>query len=85
VHGGIEIALLLHHDLGAAGRQADEIEAEAGIEGIVERLEPLAEQAVDDGGPRHRQAGIDRDHAHGAISAEERRLQSAARPCPACP
>ncbi len=32
---GIEIALLLHHDFGAAGGQPDEIEAETGIERIV--------------------------------------------------
>ena len=32
---GVEIALLLHHDLGAAGGKTDEIEAEAGIERIV--------------------------------------------------
>ena len=35
VHIGVEIALLLHHDFGAAGGQPDEIEAEAGIERIV--------------------------------------------------
>ncbi len=40
---GVEVALLLHHDFGAAGGQANEIEAEAGIEGIVERIEPLCE------------------------------------------
>ena len=44
---GVEIALLLHDDLGAAGGKTDEIEAEAGIEGIVERIEPFAKQAVD--------------------------------------
>ena len=44
---GVEIALLLHHDFGAAGGQANEIEAEAGIERIVQRIEPLAKQAVD--------------------------------------
>ena len=45
---GVEIALLLHHDLGAAGGQANQIEAKAGIERIVQRIEPFAEQAVDD-------------------------------------
>ena len=57
---GVEIALLLHHDFGAAGGEPDEIEAEAGIEGIVERIEPLAEQAVDHLWLRHRTSGIDR-------------------------
>ena len=47
VHMGIEIALLLHHDFDAAGGQPDEIEAEAGIERIVQGIEPLAEQPVD--------------------------------------
>src|ERR1700733_10260441 len=46
VHIGIEIALLLHHDFGAAGGQPNEIEAETGVEGITQRIEPLAEQAV---------------------------------------
>ena len=43
---GVEIALLLHHDFGAAGGEANEIEAEAGIEGIVERIEPLATSRI---------------------------------------
>ena len=47
VHIGIEIALLLHHDFDAAGRQANEIEAETGIERIVQGIEPLAKQPVD--------------------------------------
>ena len=34
MHIGIEIALLLHDDFGAAGGQANEIEAETGIERI---------------------------------------------------
>src|SRR6202030_1762732 len=33
---GIEIALLLHHDFGTAGGQPNEIEAEAGIERIIQ-------------------------------------------------
>ena len=75
MHGGVEIALLLHHDLGTAGGETNEIEAEAGIEGIAERIEPLAEQAVDRLRARHRAAGIDCDDAHRAVGAEERRLQ----------
>src|SRR3984893_16347330 len=34
VHIGIEIALLLHHDFGAAGGQPNEIESKTGIERI---------------------------------------------------
>ena len=75
MHIGVEIALLLHHDLGAAGGQADEIEAEAGIERIVQRIEPLAKQPVDHLGLGHRTAGIDRDRAHRAVGAEETRFQ----------
>ena len=44
---GIEIALLLHDDLGTAGAQADEIETEARIERIVKRIEPFAKQPID--------------------------------------
>ena len=47
MHIGIEIALLLHDDFGAAGGQPNEIEAEAGIERIVQGIEPLAKQPVD--------------------------------------
>ena len=72
---GVEIALLLHHDLGAAGGQPDQIEAEAGIEGIGERIEPFAKQAVDDRASRHRTSGLDHDRAHRAVGAEEARLQ----------
>ena len=72
---GIEIALLLHHDFGAAGGQANEIEAETGIERIVQRFEPFAKQPVDHFRLRHRTAGIDRDRAHRAVGAEETRLQ----------
>ena len=85
VHIGVEIALLLHHDFGAAGGQADEIEAEAGIERIGQRVEPLAKQPVDHLGPGHGLPGIDGDRAHRAVGAEETRLPAAARPCPACP
>ena len=38
VHIGVEIALLLHDDFGAACAQADEIKAETGIEAIAHRL-----------------------------------------------
>ena len=75
VHVGIEIALLLHHDFGAAGGQADEIEAETGIERIVQRVEPFAEQAVDHLGLRHRPPGIDGNRAHRAVGAEETGFQ----------
>ncbi len=72
---GVEVALLLHHDFGAAGGETNEIEAEAGVERIVQRIEPLAEQAVDHISFRHRTAGIDRDRAHRAVGAEETRFQ----------
>ena len=41
VHVGIEVALLLHDDFGAAGRQPDEVKAKTGIERIV-RAHPAA-------------------------------------------
>ena len=72
----VEIALLLHHDLGAACRQAHHVEAETGIEGIGERIEALAEQAVDHGTSRHRPPGFDHDRAHHAVGAEERSFQA---------
>ena len=72
---GIEIALLLHDDFGAAGGQANEIETEAGIERIVKRIEPLAEQPVDHLGSGHGLSGIDRDRAHRAVGAEEMGFQ----------
>ncbi len=75
VHRGVEIALLLHHDLGTPRGKANEIEAEAGIERIAQRIEPLAEQAVDHLGPRHRPPGLDHDRAYRAIGAEEARFQ----------
>ena len=75
VHIGVEIALLLHHDFGAAGGQANEIEAETGIERIVQRIEPLAKQPVDHLGLGHRLSGVDRDGAHRAVGAEETGLQ----------
>ena len=34
VHIGVEVALLLHDDFGAAGAQTNEIESETGIERI---------------------------------------------------
>ena len=75
VHIGIEIALLLHHDFAAAGGQANEIEAETGIERIAQGIEPLAEQAVDHLGLGHGLSGIDHDRAHRAVGAEEMGLQ----------
>ena len=82
---GVEIALLLHHDLGAAGGEANEIEAEAGIERIVERIEPLAKQAVDhlrlaSPGGRYRPRSCAPRRRCGRSSRP-----AAARPCPACP
>ena len=47
---GVEIALLLHHDFGAARGQPNEVEAETGIERIVQGIEPFAKQPVDDRG-----------------------------------
>ena len=38
VHMMIEIALLLHHDLGAACGEPNKVEAETGIEGIAQRI-----------------------------------------------
>ena len=75
MHIGVEIALLLHHDFGAAGGQPDQIEAETGIERIAERIEPLAKQPVDHLGSGHGLAGIHRDRAHRAVGAEETRFQ----------
>ena len=75
VHIGIEIALLLHHDLDAAGGQANEIEAETGIERIVQGIEPLAKQPVDHLGLGHGLSGVDRDRANHAVGAEEMGLQ----------
>ena len=81
VHIGIEIALLLHDDFGAAGGQANEIEAEAGIERIAQGIEPLAKQAVDHISLRHRPPGIDRDRAHRAVGAKETGVQPPQRRC----
>ena len=75
MHVGIEIALLLHDDFGAAGGQANEIEAETGIERIAQGLEPLAKQPVDHLAPGHRLPGIDHDGANRAIGAEETGFQ----------
>ncbi len=75
VHMGIEIVLLLHHDFGAARRQANEIEAETGIERIAQRIEPFAKQPVDDSAFGHRQSSIHHDRAHRAVGAEETRFQ----------
>ncbi len=73
----VEIVLLLHHDLGTAGGKPDQVEAKAGIEGIGERIQPFAEQAIDDGWARHRLAGVDEERAHRAVGAEEARFQPA--------
>ena len=75
MHIGVEIALLLHHDFDAAGGQAYQIEAETGIERIVQGIEPLAKQPVDHLGLGHGTPGIDRNRAHRAVGAEETRLQ----------
>ena len=75
VHIGIEIALLLHDDFGAAGGQANEIEAETGIERIGEGIEPLAKQPVDDTGAGHAVSGVDCDGADRAVGAEETQFQ----------
>ncbi len=71
----VEIVLLLHHDLGTAGGKPDQVEAEAGIEGIGERIQPLAKQAIDHRRTRHRLAGVDDESAHRAVGAEETRFQ----------
>ena len=44
----IEVALLLHDGLGSHCGQAHQIESETRIERIDQRIEPLAEQAIDD-------------------------------------
>ena len=75
VHIGVEIALLLHHDFAAAGGQANQIEAETGIERIAQCIEPLAEQPVDHRSPGDGLSGIHRNRAHRAVGAEEARLQ----------
>lgn len=71
MHMGIEIALLLHDDFGAAGGQADQIKTEAGIKRIIEGIEPFAKQAVDDLPLRHRPPRVDHDRAHYAVGAEK--------------
>ena len=81
---GVEVALLLHHDFGAACGQPNEIESETGIERIAQSFQPLAKQPVDHLASGHGLPGIDHDGANRAIGAEETRLQTAARPCPAC-
>ena len=68
---GIEVALLLDDDLGAARAEAHEIEAETGIERIGQCIEPLAKQPVDHGRLRDRLAGLDAETAHRAVGAEE--------------
>ena len=75
MHMAVEIVLLLHHDLGTAGGKPDQVEAETGIEGVGERIQPLAEQAIDHRGPRHWLAGVDGENAHRAVGAEETRFQ----------
>lgn len=75
MHMGIEIALLLHDDFGAAGGQADQIKTEAGIKRIIEGIEPFAKQAVDDLPLRHRPPRVDHDRAHYAVGAEKARFQ----------
>ena len=75
MHISIEIALLLHHDFGAAGGQPNEIEAEAGIERIVQGIEPLAKQAIDHLALGHGLSGVHRNRAHRAVGAEETRFQ----------
>jgi len=63
---GVEIALLLHDRFRCGSRQPNEVETEAGIEGIAERIQrsrntdrPIA--------PGHGLPGLDRQHAHRAI------------------
>ena len=75
VHIGIEIALLLHDDFGAAGAQANEIESETGIERIAQGAEPLAKQPVDHVASNHGLSGVDHDGTDRAIGAEEAGFQ----------
>ena len=56
----------------------------AGIEGIVERIEPLAEQAVDHLRLRHR-TPVSTEIVRTAPSVRKSSRPAAARPCPACP
>ena len=72
---GVEIALLLHDDFGAARGQANEVESETGIERIAQSLQPLAKQPVDHLASGHRLPGIDHDGANRAIGAEETGFQ----------
>ena len=72
----VEIALLLHHDLGAACGETDEVEAEAGIEGIAQAHRAARRNRRSITLPRVTGlAGIDHERAHRAIGAEEARLQ----------
>ncbi len=78
MHIGIEVALLRHDDFGTAGGQPNEIESEAGIERIVQGLEPLAKQPIDHLASGGGLPGIHHDRAQGAVGAEEARFQA---PC----
>jgi hypothetical protein len=86
VHIGIEIALLLHHDLDAAGGQANEIEAETGVERIANASSRSRNSRSIDLQPWCTgMSGID-----GKSRAPRRRCgrkfaAAAARPCPAGP
>ncbi len=78
---GVEIALLLHHDLGAARRQPDQVETKTGIERIGQRIEPFAKQAVD-----HLRLSSPAARSRPRSCAPRRRcgrssLPGAARPC----
>jgi len=66
------------------GERANEIEAEAGIEGIAQRIEPLPEQAIDHRAARHRLAGHRRPACvpRRRCGKKEARLQPPARPLP---
>ena len=53
--------------------EPDHVEAEARIDRIGERIDPLAEQPGRDGGVSRRQSGLDREIAHRAVAAIEPR------------
>jgi hypothetical protein len=73
----IEAGLERGECFGCKQRQADEIEAEAGVDRIGKTVETFAEQAEHNGGIAHRPAGLDQDAAHGSIGAKEAGLEQA--------
>ena len=71
--------LLVRARLGDGDREAREIEAEARIDLVAERGEPLDEQRADRLRVAHRPRGAGRDALDRAVGAEEREARCGAR------